>query len=103
MEAVALRVGCFVGLESLTLRGDNMVKMYCDRCGEEIKGTMYYTVNISTDDINPNMSEAYTYLTSIQNVATNTLSLFGSKNQYCNKCIDEISAFIYNGRGSKYE
>ena len=71
-----------------------MIKMCCDRCGEEIKGTTYYTINIYADDINPKRDNTVTMATAIQNFETNTLALFNSKKQYCKKCRDEIEEFI---------
>ena len=71
-----------------------MIKMHCDRCGEEIKGNTYYTIYIYAEDINPAPIETVSYATAIQNVQTNTLALFNAKKQYCKKCRDEIEAFI---------
>ena len=73
-----------------------MIKMHCDRCGKEIKGTTYYTISIYADDINPKPVETVTYATAVQNFETNTLALFNSKKQYCKKCRDEIEEFINN-------
>ena len=71
-----------------------MVKIHCDRCGEEIKGTTYYTISIYADDINPKPAETVAYATAVQNVATNTLAMFNARPQYCKKCRDEIENFI---------
>ena len=53
-----------------------MIKMHCDRCGEEIKGTTYYTVSIYADDINSKSAETVTYTTAAQNIQTNTFIFF---------------------------
>lgn len=71
-----------------------MIKMNCDRCGEEIKGTTYYTVSIYAEDINPRTEYSVYAETAFQNVATNTLAMFNAKPQYCKKCRDEIENFI---------
>lgn len=73
-----------------------MIKVYCDRCGEEIKGTTYYTINIYAEDINPAPVETVAYATAVQNIQTNTLMMFNVKKQYCKKCRDEIEKFINN-------
>jgi hypothetical protein len=73
-----------------------MIKMHCDRCGEEIKGTTYYTVSIYAEDINPKTEYIVYAETAIQNVNTNMKMLFNAKPQYCKKCRDEIEAFINN-------
>jgi hypothetical protein len=71
-----------------------MIKMYCDRCGKEIKGTTYYTISIYADDINPKTDYTVYTDTAIQNMSTNMMVLFNSKPQYCKDCRDEIEAFI---------
>lgn len=73
-----------------------MIKMHCDRCGEEIKGTTYYTISIYADDINPKQEKTVAMATAIQNFETNTLALFNAKKQYCKDCRDKIEAFINN-------
>lgn len=73
-----------------------MIKMHCDRCGEEIKGTTYYTVSIYAEDINPKTEYSVYADTAIQNCSTNMKMLFNAKPQYCKKCRDEIEAFIGN-------
>ena len=73
-----------------------MIKMHCDRCGEEIKETTYYTISIHADDINPKQDGTVALATALQNFQTNTLAIFNGKKQYCKKCRDEIEAFINN-------
>lgn len=73
-----------------------MIKMHCDRCGEEIKGTTYYTISIYADDINPAPEETVAYATAVQNLQTNALAMFNAKKQYCKDCRDKIEAFINN-------
>lgn len=68
-----------------------MIKMHCDRCGKEIKGTTYYTISIYAEDI-----ETVAYATAVQNIQTNTLAMFNAKKQYCKDCRDEIEMFINN-------
>lgn len=71
-----------------------MIKMHCDRCGEEIEGTTYYTISIHADDINPKQDGTIALATALQNLETNTSALFNAKKQYCEKCKNEIEAFI---------
>ena len=72
-----------------------MIKMHCDRCGEEIKETTYYTISIHAGDINPKSDKTNSLATALQNFHTNTLALFNCERQYCKKCRDEIESFIY--------
>lgn len=69
-----------------------MIKIHCDRCGKEIKGTTYYTISIYADDVNPESERTVTYATAIQNLQT----MFNVKKQYCEDCRDKIEAFINN-------
>ena len=73
-----------------------MIKMHCDRCGKEIKGTTYYMINIYAEDINPAPAETVAYATAVQNIQTNILAMFNAKKQYCKDCRDEIEMFINN-------
>jgi hypothetical protein len=73
-----------------------MIKMHCDRCGEEIKGTTYYTISIYAEDINPKTNYTVYADTALQNTNTNMKMLFNAKPQYCKECRDEIEVFINN-------
>ena len=73
-----------------------MIKMICDRCGKEIKGTTYYTIKIHADDINPKHDGTIALATALQNLETNTSVLFNAKKQYCEDCKNEIEKFISN-------
>lgn len=73
-----------------------MIKMHCDRCGKEIKGTTYYTINICAEDINPAPVKTVTYTTAIQNLQTSTLTMLNVQKQYCKLCKDDIERFINN-------
>lgn len=75
-----------------------MIKMCCDRCGEEIKGTTYYTVRIYANDINPKDDYSVTTATAIQNSSANLMALWNAEKQYCKQCRDVIETFI-NIRG----
>lgn len=79
-----------------------MIKVHCDRCGEEIEGMTYYTVSIYAEDINPKSEYTVYSDTAIQNINTTVMNLFNSKPQYCKKCRDEIEEFI-NNKETKYE
>ena len=70
-----------------------MIKIHCDRCGEEIKGTTYYTVSIYAEDINP-IESMKSMSTTIQNLNENMGKIFGQKTHYCEKCKNEIEKFI---------
>ena len=70
-----------------------MLKMFCNRCKEEIKGTTYYTVNIYAEDINPTaITKSHT--TAMHNINENMAIAFSQKKHYCEKCKNEIEKFI---------
>ena len=71
-----------------------MVKIHCDRCGKEIEGTTYYTINICAEDINPKTEYTVYAETAFQNCNTAMEMLFNAKPQYCKKCKDEIEEVI---------
>ncbi|MBO5828807.1 MAG: hypothetical protein J6R59_10220 [Paludibacteraceae bacterium] len=73
-----------------------MIKMHCDRCGEEIKGTTYYTIRIYGNDINPKNDYSVTTATAIQNSNTNLMALFNAEKQYCEDCKEDIEYYIDN-------
>ena len=73
-----------------------MIKMVCDRCGKDIKGTTYYTIHIYAEDINPKTEYRFSTDTVIQNLDMNTKILFDNVPQYCKECKDKIEAFIHN-------
>ena len=73
-----------------------MIKICCDRCGEEIKGTTYYTINIRAEDIEPfeSMKTGSTSSTFTQKISESMEIIYGNKKHYCEKCKNEIEKFI---------
>lgn len=71
-----------------------MDKKICDRCGEEIEGTTYYTVDIYGHDINPTHDGRFSAHTFGQNLAENTRKMVMPEQCYCNHCKSEIEIFI---------
>lgn len=73
-----------------------MVKIHCDRCGEEIKDK-YYTVNIYEYDTNPQPSMTTVYASAICSSARDEiLRTLNATKMYCQDCRDKIEAFINN-------
>lgn len=66
----------------------------CDRCGEECKGTTYYTVDIYGQDINPVDEYSQSCATAAQNANTNASKLFGGERHYCQACKDRVVNFL---------
>jgi hypothetical protein len=76
-----------------------MVKLHCDRCGEEIKNR-YYTINFNSFDvdlkdstdstIDCSLSSAITY----SNARNSVLKMLNSQKMYCEHCRSEIEKFI---------
>lgn len=77
-----------------------MVKLHCDRCGKEIVGKHYHTINIYKEDIYPKRTIT-DYAEALSNVASslqeNYLAKLNSYKMYCDECIDDIQYFINNG------
>lgn len=70
-----------------------MVKLYCDKCGEEIKDK-YYTVNIlehetRTKSSSYDMATAYSSYT-----RENALEMLNSQKMYCKKCENDFKNFM---------
>ena len=72
-----------------------MIKMVCDRCGKEIKGTTYYTIYIGAEDINPVDKVICSTSTAIQNIGNTFAALLG-RTHYCKECKDKFEAFMSN-------
>lgn len=72
-----------------------MNKKICDRCGEEIEGTTYYTVNIYGHDINPTNDTRVCMDTAIQNLSEGMKKVNNPERCYCKHCKSEIEMYIY--------
>lgn len=69
-----------------------MIKMFCDKCGKEIKGTTYYYIYSRAGDIEPTKSGI-----SLSTSAFNTqkrLEEISKEKVFCPICIDKIIKFI---------
>ena len=72
-----------------------MVKIHCDRCGEEIKNK-YYTINIYEYDTNPkcDCDTAANYAAAYSNTRDDILRTLNATKMYCEKCRYEIIDYI---------
>lgn len=77
-----------------------MIKMHCDKCGEEIKDK-YYTINIYGHDTNPK----YNYATSVDSASAcsnsreDMLRILNSTKMYCKDCKDKVEAYLWSNTG----
>lgn len=71
-----------------------MINLICNKCGREITGSTYYTVNIYGHDINPTNDNRVSYTTAMQNVSTNMSKLFETERHYCEDCKIKVEEFI---------
>ena len=75
-----------------------MVKIYCDRCREELD-KKYYTINFWEYDTNPHY-ESVTFACASSDGSSNTrdgaLKMLNSQRMYCKKCKSDIENFISN-------
>lgn len=73
-----------------------MVKIHCDRCGDEIKNE-YYTIGFYRYDTDP---VVYDFATSACCASSYTrdsaLQVLNAQKMYCNRCKSEIEKFIFN-------
>ena len=75
-----------------------MVKLHCDRCGEEIK-EKYYTINFWEYETNPKCND-YTKAEAccVVHSRESALELLNSQKMYCKKCRNEIENFISSSK-----
>lgn len=73
-----------------------MVKLHCDRCGEEIKDK-YYTINFWEYEIHPKSCD-YNMATACSSYSRESaLEMLNSQKMYCKKCRNEFENFM-NGK-----
>ena len=73
-----------------------MVKIYCDRCKEELD-KKYYTINFWEYDTDPHyesVTTAYASSACSSETRTGALKMLNSQRMYCKKCKNEIENFI---------
>lgn len=72
-----------------------MIKIICDRCGKEIKGPTYHTINIYSYDTQPKHDY---YATAVDSyVSTSRQDVLATLNCtpiYCKECKDAVDKFI---------
>lgn len=76
-----------------------MIRITCNRCGKEIKGTTYYTIDIRGKDVNNTRYDYDTGSCSASTAMTNIQAAFESiygQKHYCEECIKEVRDFIAN-------
>lgn len=74
-----------------------MIKLICDRCGKEIDGDKYYTINIFSNDIYPtynNITNAVYTQSSCLNSRESILEMFNRTKIYCKNCRDKIEKIV---------
>ena len=77
-----------------------MVKLFCNRCGKEIKD-YYHTINIYNYEVHPKPVD-YTIATSDWASSSygereGALAMLNSIEMYCPECIEKIKDFITYG------
>ena len=77
-----------------------MVKIYCDRCGEEIKQDYYYTVYVRVTELNSKTEYSITDCANALSALTNNVEKspyekLNSQTMHCEKCKNDIENFIY--------
>lgn len=75
-----------------------MIKLYCDKCGEEIKDK-YYTINVCEQKISSKRNSLQELADAFSNSNYESKTPYGelsSQTMYCEKCKDGIKTFINN-------
>lgn len=75
-----------------------MIKMFCDRCGKEIKGMTYYYIHFRADDIEANKCEIS--LSTAQFNTQKRLEEISKEKNFCQTCIDKIIEFVGSDEGA---
>ena len=73
-----------------------MVRLCCDRCGNEITDR-YYTININSYDVIPEFCFGHTEACSVpeySNTREDILRRLNSTKMYCKYCKDKIERFV---------
>lgn len=71
-----------------------MIKFVCNRCGKDIVGNTYYTVDIYGHDINPTNDNRVACTTATQNISMNMIKIFEKEKHYCKECKEKIEEYI---------
>lgn len=70
-----------------------MVKIYCDKCGAEIKEEHYYTITIGKAELNPKYEynlEACSAVSCVYIPEKSPFEQLNSQKMYCKQCADEV-------------
>lgn len=68
-----------------------MIKHYCDRCGKEIIGEVYY-ITIMADSLNS--LNGYDYRQTLASACCNVAAHLSIPRIYCKECRDKIEKFM---------
>lgn len=74
-----------------------MVKLHCDRCGEEIKDR-YYTINFWEYETHPKSIDYCKAESCSSYSRESALEMLNSQKMYCKKCRNEFENFM-NSKG----
>ena len=74
-----------------------MVKIYCDRCGAEIKEGYYHTIYIGKAELNPKydisaLAEAMSACASVPEKSP--FEKLNSQKMYCKRCADDVEYIL---------
>ena len=80
-----------------------MVKIHCDRCGQEIVGEHYYTIYIGEVELIPSkrdysITACADALASVYNQSA--FEQLNSTKMYCKDCKDKVEAYLWSNTNS---
>lgn len=78
-----------------------MVKIYCDKCGAEIKEEHYYTITIGKAELNPKYEYSINDCASAMSAYSrepekSPYEKLSSQKMYCKDCKDKVKAYLWN-------
>ena len=68
------------------------IRIVCDRCGKDIEGTTYYTIDIYAKDAGT--AYGVSAEAAMHNLVMNTRNMFGTVPCYCERCTADIENYI---------
>ena len=77
-----------------------MIKHFCDRCGQEISGEVYY-ITITSDSLTS--LNGYDYKQTLASASCNVLAHLSIPKSYCKSCKEEIEEILKTSKKGTWQ